>query len=1266
MIIKQQLRRACLFAAGMLACAVSWAQTGSDARLQSYTMSDGSTFRSISDNGKWAVAYGVDDASSSDAFPKLVNLSDKSVTELTAGLGVLSCLAADVTDDGWVAGSYLGVPAIWSPETQQWTTLPINKGCDQGRVAAITPDGRYAVGYCGKSANFLYEEPSMWDLSTQSLISLKGLPTVDLSGTNQQMLRLTGLSADARYLVGCMSYSYPQDVLYFLYDRENETFDALVFDYDAANKRYSAKNDSINSLADICISSNGKWVGGLLFTIDDVYTPFRYNTETKQIDYYLAPDDLDKGCVTVDNEGTLYASTPAMSPSRSLYIRKGAYWYAFDELLKQNYGIDYYTSTGYDATGLVIGVADNCREMVGMAYISQENYHLTLPVSFGEACATVNLLSNYSATPRNNASITKMSSVQVKFDRKVEVLGKTTDIAFKDANGNTIRQAAQFAADVSNATIVNISFRTQTLTEGMDYTITIPAGTICLQGDPSRTNNLIELHYQGYGTKALGMTSVSPETGSTLGQLDATTNPIVFSFDAMVKVAKDARANVYRNDETTPVAQLNIVAGNTADTYHQVMLYPNSTLLLYKGSEYRVELPAGSVTELSGNSANEAISVTYQGVYERNISSDNSHIYIENFASGLNNVILYDGDQLTPTSDMQAWSFTSNMPWSVACDDDYTNFCAVSHSMYVPSGKSDDWMVTPQLSIPDDKCRLTFDAQSYLTGKNDTLKVIVYATDEVINTLDAATAATFRSRGDLVFKERLLPGNSDATLAGDWQSYEIDLARYDGKKVYIAFVNDNDNQSAIFLTNVSVAHDADVELSLSDVETTQVAAMEQKVKGCLTIKNETATYTTLRLKLMDSDFNTIDEIVDQDVQLNKGAVYPFEFAKPLPLQSGKYNGLLVQAILNEGEVEFGIGVVIKNLAFQTTKRTLLEEMTGQSCQNCPKGHLALEKLETIYGDRFIPICYHIYTGDKLESGMTDYAQSFLGLTAAPSAVINRMSGAFMPMTSTTVNGVTDYSFTSAEKNLWLDVVNTEMAYAADADLDITASYEQDTDRMNVNYQFHSALDMDNAAIGLLCVVTEDGLMGFQSNNLYTINDDDLGEWQKGGAYGKSTVVPYTFNDVARALYPANNYYGQTGLLPATIASSEKYAGTIRFTMKDNASYVSDVANTKVTLLALNAATGELLNVARAQVEMTTGIQGVTATGTQFRLNCLGQQLQVKGEGDFLLSAYTADGRLLGSVEGHDAATLPLNYRGLIIIKVVGNGASMEQKVVVKP
>ena len=119
-------------------------------------------------------------------------------------------------------------------------------------------------------------------------------------------------------------------------------------------------------------------------------------------------------------------------------------------------------------------------------------------------------------------------------------------------------------------------------------------------------------------------------------------------------------------------------------------------------------------------------------------------------------------------------------------------------------------------------------------------------------------------------------------------------------------------------------------------------------------------------------------------------------------------------------------------------------------------------------------------------------------------------------------------------------------------------------------------------------------------------------------------------------------------------------------MKDNASYVSDVANTKVTLLALNAATGELLNVARAQVEMTTGIQGVTATGTQFRLNCLGQQLQVKGEGDFLLSAYTADGRLLGSVEGHDAATLPLNYRGLIIIKVVGNGASMEQKVVVKP
>ena len=93
-------------------------------------------------------------------------------------------------------------------------------------------------------------------------------------------------------------------------------------------------------------------------------------------------------------------------------------------------------------------------------------------------------------------------------------------------------------------------------------------------------------------------------------------------------------------------------------------------------------------------------------------------------------------------------------------------------------------------------------------------------------------------------------------------------------------------------------------------------------------------------------------------------------------------------------------------------------------------------------------------------------------------------------------------------------------------------------------------------------------------------------------YGKSVAFPYIFNDVARALYPANNYLGQTGLLPASMKSGETYSATISFGVKENAPYVSDIKNCKATVMAINTTTGEILNVARAKIEESTGIKGV--------------------------------------------------------------------------
>jgi hypothetical protein len=184
---------------------------------------------------------------------------------------------------------------------------------------------------------------------------------------------------------------------------------------------------------------------------------------------------------------------------------------------------------------------------------------------------------------------------------------------------------------------------------------------------------------------------------------------------------------------------------------------------------------------------------------------------------------------------------------------------------------------------------------------------------------------------------------------------------------------------------------------------------------------------------------------------------------------------------------------IKNLAFTPTKRVILEENTGMGCQNCPLGHQALELLEHTYSDLFIPVAYHTYTGDQLESGMTDYAQYFLGLSAAPTGMIQRKKFVSAPMVSYTENGVTDYTFYSRTGDTWADLVSKEFATPALADLSLASQYDAESVDIIVNYKFTSAIDNSEANIGLLFIITEDGLTGYQSNGFSSATDTDLGE-----------------------------------------------------------------------------------------------------------------------------------------------------------------------------
>lgn len=1241
------------------------ASANDDISLTKYVMADGSLLHGMSDNGRWAVAYGVDPASSAYNYAKIVDLATQQVTPIVPedGTEIYGCLANDVTDDGKiVVGSLQGRPAWWSAESGKWVMLPTTGGKRGGHATAVTPDGRYAVGLCTDGG--LEETPALWDLQGQKAIATPNLPPCNLAGSNEGMVRFTGISADGRYITACMDFSFPQYVLCFVYDTESHTWDPVAFDFDEATHRFTAKDDDVATLDGLCISPNGQWVAGTVCNTSDVSHPFRYNLTTKEFENYKGSDDLDKGCVCIDNEGTVYAATPALNPVRTLHIRANGYWYALDEILSQGYGMNYYNETGFNVTGFPIAISADCRTLAANAYISQDNYTLTLPEKFADVCNNVNLLRSFTASIPSGASIAKMASVELRFTRRVTVKGNTADVVLRDENGTVVKTAIGFKGNATDAKVVNVGFRTFTLEKGKRYTLEIPAGTIALEGDEAKTNENIVLEYVGLGTEPFETVGISPADGSTLGHIDMTTTPVIFTFPCHVKVADGATASLYSGDGGEPVATLQLLAGITESTCRQVMAYPTASINLYKGSAYRVVLPAGAVTDMSGYAANSAAEVAYEGSYELTIVSDNSHIYKENFASGMGNVMIYDGDGRTPTDEMKKWGFNATeRPWWYVADDDYTNTAAASHSMYSPSGKSNDWMMTPQLSIPDDKCRLTFKAQSYRRGKDDRLKVILWASDEPCNVLTADIVQRVAEEGKTIVDAVLSPGQKEAVLAGDWQDFDVDLAEYAGKKVYFAFLNENDNQSAVFVTDIMVLHQTDFQIALSNVAETVVAQEEMKVEGSIIVKNAEKTYNSLTLTLNDAEGQALATIADGGLALKEGDEYAFRFDNPIALTIGRDNRFTLNATLHAdgGQSDDYLHISVKNLAYRPTKRAVLEENTGMACPNCPLGHLAIEKLQSVYGERFIPIAYHTYTGDPYESGMTDYVQYFLGLNAAPTGVVSRSEGG-APMVSTVNGGTVDYSFTSDEGNCWMDIVERLFKTDAIAEIALNADYDAETQNVTAQYSVNYAIDVEKNNVGLLFIVTENGLKGYQSNNLYNQTDPDLGPWGKDGEYGISTISPFTFDHVARDLYPANNYFGLSGLIPTTIEHGVDYAGSVTMNAKTDLRHVKDIANCAVTAMLIDLNTGAMVNAAHAPIAVETAVKPTVADGNEPKVGVSGGNLRVKAQGTFSVSIAGVDGRCVGTARAHGEVELPLPAQGAYIVTVTTDHGQFTEKV----
>ena len=177
--------------------------------------------------------------------------------------------------------------------------------------------------------------------------------------------------------------------------------------------------------------------------------------------------------------------------------------------------------------------------------------------------------------------MTNLSEVRITFDRDVETNGLYNKITCVSEDGQESWTPVQGNGFVAQDKQVVIVFRTRQMREGVNYTLTIPAGLVRVKGDRNMTSPEIKLSFTGRGTGAVALTRAYPEDGASVAGLDLTTNPMLLTFDANLKLkASPATAYLYREGESAPYCNLNVLCSK-----NQILVYPLTGQHLYNGTD---------------------------------------------------------------------------------------------------------------------------------------------------------------------------------------------------------------------------------------------------------------------------------------------------------------------------------------------------------------------------------------------------------------------------------------------------------------------------------------------------------------------------------------------------------------------------------------------------------------------------------------------------------------------------------------------------------
>lgn len=537
---------------------------------------------------------------------------------------------------------------------------------------------------------------------------------------------------------------------------------------------------------------------------------------------------------------------------------------------------------------------------------------------------------------------------------------------------------------------------------------------------------------------------------------------------------------------------------------------------------------------------------------------------------------------------------------------EYLNgFYPLSLSNFSPSQQADQWLISPEFTVPYDLAELSFTAANYCmqgklndNGKNECLYKVLIS--------EGGTAPED-------FKSTVYDGSlkglrtSEITTANVF----VPLGGYAGKTIRLAFINCGQDAGCQGFSNIAVgSYYAEVtNLSTAEAEVGEEAAFAVNfgMKPPVECPGVNAVVKIGDKVVAQQYFKKRWVATGSNVTLQK-----MEFDSRLKIEDTSTIAYTIELTPDfEGACTTVVNGVI-GVPLTTYKSNLVvEEVTATGCQACPIGAASLK----YYADRYpgdeqgygkaIGIAIHGYINhlDPMSEGVEGYLQKILNLnqtTSYPQAMFNRATTGRMP-----------YDLHIAE--MQLQATSMYRAAIAEVQVPVVENSEDVYDStLKVRFNVRHAYDVASRPVSASLVMIENGVCGndgnySQTNGFYNRGPEYISnaynapelipymqQYLEGGELGVS-VIPYSkmvYDHVARGVFP--DFAGMP--LEGSWTADTDRQFEIGLKVPDT---LQDFSNTEVVLLVTDSETGAIVaSDVIPQLHYTYADSGVASVGDE--------------------------------------------------------------------